>query len=354
MLNWFSGKREIYTSKWYWIYVLFALFPPLFLAAARSPEIGTDTSNYLYFFHEVVNQKVTYISLVESHLNVEQGYLLFVYICGRIFTDDFWFLFATHCLVLIPLFYAAYKLKDVISLPFALFFFLFLFYNETLNLMRQYIAMSFIVLAVAYLLLNKKIKCLIAIVIALLFHYTAVVSLLVFLVLYLSKKFPIKKFTTAYIFLFSVIIYSLVNVASYLDFIFPSGSDFSEKYSEYLTGQTGSISSLSTAIVYASIVCVLFVKRKQFRLQLFGFFFLLALLAFLFNFLSMYSKTLYRMSLYFGLFTCLSMPMVLKRNKHKLDVITFCMEFLTVFYWYFAVVVHRSNETFPYVSRLFP
>lgn len=350
MLNWASGNRQIRTSRWFLLYLLLALFPPIFLAAARSPEIGTDTSNYLYFFHEVVNQKVTYVSFVESHLNVEQGFLLFVYLFGQLFRNDLWFLFATHCLVLIPLFYAGYKLKNMVSLPFALFFFLFLFYNESLNLMRQYIAMSFIVLAVVYMILNKKIKCIIVTIIAISFHYTAVISILIFLIYYLCKKFPINKYVITYFVLLAFLIYSLVNIASYLDIIFPSGSDYSEKYAEYLTGQTGNISSLSTAIVYASIAGVLFVRRKRFDSHQFDFFFLLALLAFLFNFLSMYSKTLYRMSLYFSLFACLSMPIVFRRMKYRFDVITIFMELLAVAYWYFAVVVHGSNQTYPYVS----
>ena len=350
--QWGNRKRPTEESRKY--FILFALMLPVLLAAMRSSTIGTDTSNYLGMFHDASAANMSFSFLASSHPDVEKGYLLFVFLCGQLFNNDMWFLFATHCIIILPLFYAAYKFSDRISLTLSLFIFLALFFNESLNLMRQYMAMSLIVLSQTFIIQNKKIKGVLFLMAAISIHYTAVIAMLIMGIYYLTKHFPIRKHILIYSLIVVFLIYSLVNIAAYLDVIFPSGSDFSEKYAEYLSGKSNSISSLSTAIVYAVILGVLFYKRTNWNSSLLDFFFMLAIMAFLFNFLSMYSKTLYRMSLYFSIFTCISIPLVLYGRKGiKKEYVTLPLFVaLLAFYWFFSVVIHGSNDTYPYVSNV--
>lgn len=329
-----------------------ALFLPVMLAALRAPSIGTDTSDYLTLFHVASTNNLSYSDFIDTYSGFEQGFALLVYLCGKLFTDEIYFLFICHSLIILPFFYAVLKWGNGKTITLSLFIFFFLFYNESLNLMRQYIALSFTILSVMFLFQRKTTKALLFLLFSVSFHNTAMLILVIFAIFYLTKVLPIKKHGIVYSILLVLGICALSNLAFYIDNVSKLflTDNYAEKYAVNFKNSKGATSSLSTMIIYGMILIFFFSRRRNKSCAMLDFFFIMALMAFLFNFLSVYSVTLYRLSLYFNIFSCISIPLYIRDQKGQPTLWSPILYGLFIFYWIFAVVIHGSNETYPYSS----
>lgn len=138
------------------------------------------------------------------------------------------------------------------------------------------------------------------------------------------------------------------------------GMGLNDRQMSYLENSSNSSISMSTFIVYFTVFAALFYKSmKQRQLNyLVDFYTVMSLIALSLLLTSLFSHTFYRFSLIFSVASCLSIPSVCYRTDNNIIIkpyskgVTAILLLLFFAYWYFAVVIRGSNETYPYNSIL--
>lgn len=175
----FSTLFGILTRKYRLSSKLYILIIFIVLAthsSLRGENVGLDTSNYLRYFHVINSQ-----SLLDSFKNIrlEKGYIILNYILGFFTKNPQSILFLTS--IFINFSFARTILKYSDNLVLSTLIYIMFFYQSSMNGIRQYLAFSIFLIAIDYLVANKKIEYTMMILFASLFH-NSVLVLLLFLV----------------------------------------------------------------------------------------------------------------------------------------------------------------------------
>lgn len=167
--------KSIYTFSFICLLLLF-----WFLTAFRGDSIGNDTVSYLHYYEEIAKNGIN------TNWNVELGYQYFCLLLSKLNPDPYFILTvsATICYGICGIY--IYKNSDNIlySVCF-LFCVAFSFFTSGI---RQSIAMVIVLIAYQMIRKNRYIVAIILILLATLFHTTAVVAFL-----WLAHKFVPKK-----------------------------------------------------------------------------------------------------------------------------------------------------------------
>ena len=160
-------------NKNYKILIILSVIPFLFISAFRY-DVGTD-----YFYRYAPN----YITIANGGdiKNLEFTFKILIKVCS-FFTDSYVSLFfVTSAIIIIPIFYIIYK-KSKYPLLSIILFIIGGFFFDSLNLVRQYISIVIILCSHSYLLDKKYFKWILCILFATLFHKSALIGLLLFLI----------------------------------------------------------------------------------------------------------------------------------------------------------------------------
>lgn len=237
-----------------------------------------------------------------------------------------------------------------------LFFWCFTFLNISLNLMRQYCAMSLLFWAFALLLNDKWRRAVAVIFVAYFFHSSAILFLLAFAYFYLSnwKDRKIRMWVTV-VGLLCVLI-SVLFVFKLLPLLAGYGiiSDiYANRYGANNNYKSENIFGLGIiayiVVVYYAIYLMKIRKAISDKLAYICFtthslFLILRLAAFSVNYLS-------RMSAYYYYFDMLCICILL--NLRQLPKwIRYSLYFLTVFLWYRSYISGNAGFTYPYHSAI--
>ncbi len=166
-----------------------ALFPVV-LAGARAYSVGTDVTIYgNYVYMGACNSK-DLRTLLHSTDQIDPLYTALAYAVSR-FTHNAHFFYLITALLICGFTMAGlwyYRRWCSITLSWACF--LFLFYGETLNVMRQCLALAIVFAAFPLFLEKKYILFAVLSQAAILFHVTGVIALLLPVLYLLLKKRP--------------------------------------------------------------------------------------------------------------------------------------------------------------------
>ncbi len=152
--------------------MIFAALLLSLVAGLRAASVGIDTQNYTELFARIA----------EGRLDLAYGLeTTFKYICA--FLLGIWnnsnFLFLVFALITnILIFSRLWDFRDHISLPWATAIYFGVFYFMTFNIVRQFVAVSIIFFATRYLAQKKYFKFLVFVLIAFLFHKSALIGVL--------------------------------------------------------------------------------------------------------------------------------------------------------------------------------
>ena len=147
------------------IFVILAL-----MAAMRAPIVGNDTQNYIDLYQDVVNTQL----FSEFFIRYEAGYIWLNRICGYISKNPQTIIFVSALITTIGYMYFFKKYSKSICLSIVMFICL-RYYDQTLNIIRECIAICIILYSFKYILNKKFILFFTCIAIAFLFHKTAIV-----------------------------------------------------------------------------------------------------------------------------------------------------------------------------------
>lgn len=342
--------------------VIAVLFPSL-LAGFRDVGIGTDTLVYVESVWKQVVPMNSLHDLIRSYnqerFDVEFIYLLINYVASRFGHGIFNIFFLTNFIVILFIYLSAYDNRKRAPMWLIMFMFLFGFYNLSLNLVRQFIAVAISVYCVKYIEQKSWWKILLSLILLKFTHSTAIFYV-VFVGIYLLSLLQYK--------LKPLILITISIGASvfflFLDYIllFAVASGLlPAKYAAYESGDA--ILSIWSLVLYNVLLLLILVfsyvfyrRNKQIKTQLMAysyskFYGIIILLT------ALMSQYAFRLSYYFFMVCdCIFIPRALvllkKKSKKWYYLSLFVTLFLVVFIWYIYYVRNNSAETYPYKSRI--
>lgn len=178
-----------------WILYLLSLIIICSVAGARTVDVGTDVKGYVYRLVNLAKTSPFFFYLKNSQSDLL--FALLVYI-GYLTKNINMVLFVIELAVAIPIFIYAYLERKRLSFTLCILIFLLTMYCQSLSMMRQSIAISLTILAYYFLDKNNVKKSLFIVLIAFLFHKTALIFLLIILI---SKIINKGKYNVYYTFL---------------------------------------------------------------------------------------------------------------------------------------------------------
>ena len=150
-----------------------------FIAGARDLSVGTDTSGYgIEAYTHAINNPFSDFSTYRTDFGI--GAHLVFWLSAKIGRTTFWYFFLLELLTVLPVTISCLiTLKDKAWL--GIFVFGAFFYPATFNLIRQSMAMGFILLALSYLLEKKVAPSLLWFFVGCLLHKTAVICIIFYI-----------------------------------------------------------------------------------------------------------------------------------------------------------------------------
>ena len=196
-----SKKRPI---QGYCIYLLVIVILSL-VAGLRADEVGVDVKVYIIPVWNYV-LSCNYITQTFDNGLIEPIYFIIAYITSGIMNDPGLFLFILQLLVLVPLFLSLILLKDELSISTAILVYQLMFYNMSLNMMRQMIVGSLLLLLFTLLYKKYRLYRLISVaILVLLFHRTGIVGLFLTVMFNNINKFSYKSIVCICLMLFALL-----------------------------------------------------------------------------------------------------------------------------------------------------
>ena len=237
-----EGKRISY------IPVFISALILILFAGLRASSVGTDTNNYVGIYNSFSSYKG---SVFDMQTSLEIGYL-FLQKIALLFSNEYWaILIATALMSVLPFYYVINKLSynEVLSLFIYITLAVYLVF---FNAGRQGIAVAISSVSIIYLIKRSMFKYFACIIIASLFHNTAIILLPFYFLL--TRKVTIKS-TLLYLF------GGLVSFAFLSVFLSFFSSDIEARYAVYEDrGATGG-DLLAAFFVFLSLF--LFIIRNK-------------------------------------------------------------------------------------------
>ena len=309
------------------LFSLLMLQEVLFLGT-RTATVGVDTPRYVFVFENALWSEPQY----------EIGYNLFVKLLRTITPNENFFLFVVAAASLLPIGFAVFRLSKMPYLSWYVYICMF-YFTFNFSGLRQSIAMALTFLAFYFLCREKKLSAVLCALAAVLFHTSAVVFLVAFLLYYSKwKKWKIPVLAVAYlaIFLLRAPIFRLM---------------LRLLYEDYDLADTQAYTWMLVNLALFFILLFLGFRTKDDRVAQFGLTVMSVGVAFFL--LTSVGTNVVRAANYFSMYIILVCPNVIKALNKQIRPIAVLLSVgvLTVFY-----VIHlRGNpyEIIPYHSVLF-
>lgn len=278
---------------------------PFFLISALRYDVGTD---YFYRYVPDFNNILNGIDVT----NLEIGFKLIIQFC-LLFTNDYQWLFVITSGI-IMLFFSSRIFKDSKSvlLSFCIFF-LAGFFFQSMNILRQYIAMGIIFFTSRFLINKKYLWFILGIILAFFIHNSSIVG--VILLLLLNKEW----FRPRNVIILALVILILGTPMMNLFNGIISNTRFGVYInSSYDRGEMRKLTILSNSIIYAGIYILYLIKKKNNKIQEDDTFFInVQGVTLIFILLSSKFYLFFRISYYFMIFQILSIPYFIKTVDSK-------------------------------------
>ena len=310
-INYKTNKKKIAT-----IFSLIAIFIPCLMAGLRASGVGTDTKVYINGVFIYIVNHVSTISDLLVYINqgtIEPLYMLFNFLISKISSNLCVLYFALEVLIILPAYFGCKKLGKRFNVSSSLCYliFLILFFNKSLNMCRQAIAMSICFYSLDYVFDKKLLKYITCMIVAFLFHRSTIIFLPVYFIYKIinngSKKDNTIIFLSVLILLFSVLVFK--NIVE----IMISIGALSEKYKSYIYVRSENHNIKFIEIFSEFIVLCLSIlsSKKLIKIsndnKLIIYCTILSFIMFLFGFNAAYSQ---RISYYYSLFLIPMLPQI--------------------------------------------
>lgn len=191
-----KGKGKKRTKQ---ILALLGLLMPILLASFRKVGVGTDTKVYTSVLYEAAQNSKSFfdylgMSVYSSFQNKavtkwEFGYNFVVYFSTKLTHSIQGVFFFTHAIIVGFIYKGLKKIQGKFSISFSMALFYLLFYGTSLNLMRQWMAISILFYGFHFLQEKNIKKYIFTVGAATLFHNSGIIGVVILLLyFYLESK----------------------------------------------------------------------------------------------------------------------------------------------------------------------
>ena len=349
---------------------IIAILIPCFIAGFRAKTIGTDVLVYVDpLKNAAINSKniTEYFNSYWFHLwkhyyvsNYEIGFSMLVYIVAKLFGNIQSVLFFIQLLTIVPLYLALVPKRKEHPIWLAMAVYYLMFYNSSLNMMRQWIAMSFLLLAFKSFTNENKKRGFVYFIIAYLFHSSALIGVIIYfaykfiyrqnkIVFMISKKI-IPKNIISVTFLSLIAFIAVFGVGILSRFIAILGLG---KFNNYINGN---VYFLPNQIIMRLPLITIFIlnwKNMNNKDKLTPFYFTMLFWDLIASQLISVNAYAFRISMFFSTYNIFSMPTLFISQKKKSSkiLITILIFLYLTYYWYYTYVIQGMHATIPYVSN---
>lgn len=348
----FINTKRSKRNKRIYIIITFGLMT--LVAMLRKYTIGIDLQ-YLYHPTFIKITNISWYSLINSE-NLEIGYLFFCKFL-TIISDDPQILIITTSLMTIPVVgWFIYEYSNNVKISTMLYVLLNIFFMS-MNIVRQEIAVSFILIAFHFLQQNKKFISILFILLATSFHSSAIIMIPLF---FLYGK----KFKRSYIYITSIIILLLLNCYKFLLNIYSVISTSlnlsnNKDYATYLESDMfgvgninlNSISSVVLIVGIFLVACYYIVllnntkDKEQLKKQYFYLF--MTAIYMIVEIVSLKMVIIARLSYYFIPFSLLILPESLSLSKLSSNkAIILSILFILVFARFLYILLYLADSLY--------
>lgn len=332
-LNFFVAKfAELTNNKkavWLIVFVL------SLIAGLRALSVGIDSANYNRLFELITSGNQNQIYGVEY---------VFIYICNFFLnlwnnTNFVFFIFAllSHGLIIFTL----WKNREHISFRWGVFSYYIMFFAFSLNGMRQFIAVAFVIYATNFAREGKYLKFVLMILLASLFHLSAFVGFA-----YILYELPfIKRYDTKRKVLLIVLCCAISVFALFL-----VGNLFSN-YSGYFANQATSVGIMMFVKLLMLIlaIAVIGIPVDEGDRQTCGMFAVFYALGISLNSLSYMFLYMGRIGLYFYVMEAFFIGWIFKVKNHSIWIVLLKLGYgLLLLYFLFDLLVSNRQGELPY------
>lgn len=368
LLIWLSEKcQSRFIGK---IVAFVAILLPCILAGMRADTIGTDVKVYVEPIYNAAKQSSSFSSYMNESWfygwrykyvhDFEIGFIALVYLIEKLGGSIGTVLFFIHTLIVAPIYLGLKRINRQYPICLGMFIFYMLFYNASLNMMRQWIAMAILFYGLSYLFANEKKKYFIVVIAACLFHTSALMGVVIYALYIYSQKqreyikilnfrldgsfAPIKLFVYGCIVLLSLNVIAVLLRAIGL-----------AKYAGYIQGN-GSIYLMPNQIILRLPIIILLVIRWKRMIAedeftpFYGSMIVLDLLASQLISINVYA---FRIASFFSEYNMLSYSALVyagnrKYRANRYITLLYVLAYI-IYYWIYYYVITGNHATFPYV-----
>ncbi len=342
----FFGEK-IYKSNKMVAYILFGLsiLTLCFFAALRDISVGTDLRIYGSRYFSLANSFDSLGRYLKA-LDIEYFYLLLTYISAKWFNSITFLLFILQLIPLMIIYKCVLK-EDYRKITFALIVYLLLYFNTSLNILRQTPAIFISLIAYKKIQNKEYFKAILYIILASMFHSSALFMFVLFPIEYFSKKEKSLQYLVIISIGLLLLFFSLNILVSFSKYL----PMFIVKYLGYI--KKGA-SNLNVKYLLFKIIFELFLlyfykyykKDKQCKTYLY-----FSIFDILFYSLSGFVAYGYRLSYYFLIYHIFFIPKIYNSIDKSKDKFLFKLgtSTLLIAYWVIRYVVIGYDGTIPYV-----
>ena len=323
------------------------------LAGFRDDTIGTDIRTYvIHYFQRALNSNNMVRYITSHNDNIESVFLFITYIVSR-FTRTVNWMYAVIASITYGCFFAGiYRYRRNISITFSWIIFILLFFSFSLNGMRQSMAMSILFLGSIHLFNKSYIKFILYMIIATLFHQTAIVGVMI-MGIYILLSLRNNVIYKVLIILGAVILFVGYNYV--LQYLMSLGI-LGDKFESYISNENAvfSINPFLQRIVPITFFCLYSKTKNKEEKTTKDYFMMMLILDLIFIQLRSVAIGMYRFALFFSMYSIYSYSYFIKciDDKYTRNLIkAFLLLFLTGIWWY-QVVLNKGDAIYPYTSKI--
>lgn len=320
------------------------------LAARRSSYVGTDTLMYSNFFTEAIHSSFKNYFHLLSDFGVEPGFILFNFLISK-FTSSVIFYQGICSFFIETIIWCGlieFKKKSTLALEWIVF--CLLFYGNTLNIMRQSIALAITFFAYA-LWSNKRNKySILLVLIAMTFHKSAVI---VFIVLIIGRYLFTRK-TSTQLNRSALLILMLTPVLGLIIERINATGILGMKYLNYMNvASSQNINAFLMRLPLCILIIIDLYRNRKNENYIDMWLYLLTLQDLILLPIQNDSVVIGRLLLFFGISKIITYPQAINditNNRILRCVLNILLIILLVIIFYLQVINNNNGGIYPYVS----
>lgn len=350
-----QSSQRFLTNLPYLLLILIALLIPAILAGVRDYSVGTDVLVYgnAWFNRAFTVDYKTYVEWATSS-SIGSGYAFLNYVVSRFSDNPHVFYFIYNLLENILIFLGIKHFRGNINVTLGMATYYFLFFNVLLNILRQGMALALIVWGLKYVVDKKFVKYILVVAIATLFHSTAILAVVIYLVYWVFND--VKDMSILKDLVSLSIIMLILLLFTQLTTILNSHWLLSDRYQAFVSS-----SNVRGGFLVHLLLCIpilaLYVLNLIYNKKLSGMdksFSYLVLVTTLMSIFNIYSSNLSRITLYFDFLFIIMIPYIVKNGLPRIkwknvDVELVLVTIYLFIYWWLIFVIMQSGETVPFI-----